>query len=314
MHSDSTAPLPVLATFSKLIPLCIELINHDPEVTIVQCHDGPAPHRCEDGTQVWAIGGDGVVQLASALEGNPHVTELWIPRARLGARGAELIAGAIQSLPSTNLTKLGLSWNAIGDAGAACIARAITSSHLHTLGLGGNCIGAAGAASLARGIESCRFLSTLGIGNNRIGEVGAASIASALRSCPRLAVLDITYNEIRDKGACSMAQALVRCPRLHTLVALNNEIGDAGAAQLRGTIAACWHLRCLALQGNTMGKGSLASLSSAMGSLAMQRPRSMAAVLCLGRLEVAPCGHRRLESELVKWIVTATWEILWESE
>lgn len=242
----------MLATFSKLIPLCIGLLNHDPKVTIVQCHDGPAPHRCEDGTQVWAIGGDGVVQLAAALEGNPHVTELWIPRARLGARGAELIAGAIQSLPSTNLTKLGLSWNAIGDVGAACVARAITSSNLHTLGLGGNCIGAAGAASLACGIKSCKFLATLGIGNNLIGEVGAASIADALRSCPELTVLDITYNEIRDKGACSMAQALVKCPRLHTLVALNNEVGDVGAAHLRGTVASCWRYRCMALQGTDL--------------------------------------------------------------
>lgn len=60
-----------------------------------------------------------------------------------------------------------------------------------------------------------------------------------------------------------------------------------------------------------MGKASLASITSTLGSLVVQRPRTMATVACLSDFEVAPCGNRRLEPELVKWIVAAMWEILY---
>jgi hypothetical protein len=124
------------------------------------------------------------------------------------------------------LLHLDISYNNIGDAGAASIAKALPNSQLETLNIGLNNIGDAGAASIATELPNSK-LETLNIGSNKIGDAGVASIATALPNS-QLKALNIYYNGIGNAGAASIATALPNS-QLGKLYINGNKITDAGA-------------------------------------------------------------------------------------
>jgi uncharacterized protein (TIGR02996 family) len=162
------------------------------------------------------------------------------------------LAGSVVDLARspylTNLRRLTLTQNRIGDASACALATMPCLATGRELRLHGNRIGDRGATALAAS-PHLPDLALLDLANNRLGPEGAAALAR----CPRLAnlkALHLEDNAIEDAGV----QALAASPHLAQLRTLNlrrNRIGDAGAAAL---LAVPWQLSRLELKLNAIGR------------------------------------------------------------
>jgi serine/threonine protein kinase len=77
---------------------------------------------------------------------------------KLTSCSTEVIGQIMQAVEqSKSMTTVNLSYNSIGDAGAAAVAKAIEhSKSMTTVNLRSNCIGAAGAAAVAKAIEQSK--------------------------------------------------------------------------------------------------------------------------------------------------------------
>jgi uncharacterized protein (TIGR02996 family) len=93
-----------------------------------------------------------------------------------GLRGGIGLVLACPHLP--HLTRLGLGWNDIGEAGAQALAASPLVSRFSALDLDGNKIGDSGVIALASSPFLAR-LTTLDLGRNNIGEKGVLALASS---------------------------------------------------------------------------------------------------------------------------------------
>ena len=98
------------------------------------------------------------------------------------------------------LTRLRLSHNQIGAAGAVALAGALrTNTSLRVLSLAVNQIGNAGATALAKALRKNTSLTTLYLNENQIGNAGATALARALRTNTSLTRLELWGNQIGDE-------------------------------------------------------------------------------------------------------------------
>ena len=172
-------------------------------------------------------------------------------------RGAAGTAGCVLWPP----TKLDLTHNGIGDAGAMALADALEASPapaLQELVLWHNDIGEAGARALARGLLApTSKLRALRLWSNAVGDGGAAALAEAVRrggSLAALRTLDLADNGVGDAGAKALAAALGQeggagCA-LNALELNSNQIGEAGLAALAAQLGTNHRLRKLGLEHN----------------------------------------------------------------
>ena len=178
----------------------------------------------------------------------PHassgILHLRLARNRLegGACGALLSAAAPAArAPALSLQSLALSFNPIGEEGAAHLGEALQRSpNLRTLQLHSCQLGAAGGAALAPALRDARALGHLDLSGNDLGDEGAKAIARHLPHARAIAELLLSHNRIGADGACGLAFALVRRAKctLRALVLRGNPLGDAGAASLAESIGA----------------------------------------------------------------------------
>ena len=204
-----------------------------------------------------------LASLAEAIKVNTTPTQLSLSYNNIGDAGAASLAEAIKV--NTTLTQLTLSQNNIGDAGAASLAEAIkVNTTLTQLSLWDNDIGDAGAASLAEAIKVNTTLTQLSLWDNDIGAAGAASLAEAIKVNTTLTQLTLWYNNIGDAGAASLAEAIKVNTTLTQLTLWYNNIGDAGAASLAEAIKVNTTLRRLSLSYNDIGDAGAASLAEAI--------------------------------------------------
>jgi hypothetical protein len=173
-----------------------------------------------------ALGGEDVAQLAAAN------VLVWASR---NLSHVELLA-LTTSPRLANLTCLDLSWNQLGDAGAAALATSQHLTRLTLLDLSWSQIGDDGATALAESPHLTR-LTVLKLPENQLGDEGAAALAAS----PHLATLnhlDLSKNNIGDAGASALA-ASPYLSKFTDLLLYDNDIGPDGAAAL----AASPHLR-----------------------------------------------------------------------
>ena len=159
-----------------------------------------------------ALGDANIERLCSALLGHRALTELRLPRCGCGFTGASAVAELIAV--HVHLTTVDLSRNeAIGDAGASALGRALRSS--------------------------CR-LTTLELRACGVGDEGAAAIATALSARRRqapLAHLNLSFNPaIGTDGVDALRQAAAQCSGGKL-----RRIDLAGVSATAGQLAACQH-------------------------------------------------------------------------
>jgi Ran GTPase-activating protein (RanGAP) involved in mRNA processing and transport len=144
-----------------------------------------------------------------------NFVQLDLTRRGVGVEDAKLLKQAIQANP--HLSVLKLSYNALGDEGAAIIASALQlpngehHGNLSVLDLGFNSIGDKGCEALAvHGLAGNYNLQTLYLSGNHIGEKGALSIAGAILHGSALLNLYLSANNIGPIGMKAIAGAIAK--------------------------------------------------------------------------------------------------------
>jgi Ran GTPase-activating protein (RanGAP) involved in mRNA processing and transport len=126
--------------------------------------------------------------LGDALRGNTSITHLNLEECGIESEGAKALAQALAINPKTMIGTLNLSYNAVGEKGAA---------------------------ALATCLEDCRTLTLLHLSYASLGPEGAFHIAQALEN-PKspLEYLTLSGNAFKDEGVVRLANALCKNARL----------------------------------------------------------------------------------------------------
>ena len=126
----------------------------------------------------------------------------------------ECVVTIVESLPSTNVTKLSLYRNKITDAGVASLSQALQTA-------------------------ACQ-VTALDLSENQITDAGVASLCQALQTAAcQVTRLILSENQITDASVASLCQALQTAAcQVTTLYLSGNQITDAGFASLR-QVAGC---------------------------------------------------------------------------
>jgi Leucine-rich repeat (LRR) protein len=186
--------------------------------------------------------------------------------AELGPGGATALAPALGAL--SNLRRLDLSSNNVGDDGIAALCAHLTSlCALVRLDLCMNDIGPRGVWLAAPFLSCLSHLQELDLGYNSLGPEGISHLMSCLGSMTALAQLSLQSNELGDSGAIALAAHLTSLRGLRSLGLQNNSICDAGAVALSANLAAVAYLRHLDLTDNCVRDVGAAALVQLMHAL-----------------------------------------------
>ena len=171
----------------------------------------------------------------------------------------------LNSLYCTQLNKLYLSDNEIGDGGAKELAANLHHcTQLKELNISGNKIGVDGAKELAANLHHCTLLNKLDLSCNKIGVDGAKELAANIHHCTQLSKLDLSgnYNLIGVDGIKELAANLHHCTQLKKLDISGNEIGVDGAKELAANLHHCTQLNKLDLSYNEIGDDGAKELAA----------------------------------------------------
>jgi hypothetical protein len=247
-----------------------------------------------------AGGGDGlevVEALAAAVRS--HVSglhSLLLPGCGLGDEAVVILAPALALHPS--LTRLDLSDNELGPAGAAALVEAAfsdaddedrrgLSSAAGSRGRGGGGGGSSVSGGGRLGTGACRGIEWLELGDNRLGADGARSIGKALSwgGC-RIQHLGMRANALKLAGVSFGLErhgggggggGLSAAGSLTTLDLARNGLGDEGASRLSQALCGSvgrLSLRKLDLAVNGIGWVGVEAIQRAMLALAQARATS----------------------------------------
>ena len=135
-----------------------------------------------------------------------------------------------------SLTKIDLSDNAIGAAGAKALAAALkTNTSVTTINLSYNYIGAAGAKTLAEALKTNTSVTTIDLGGNGIRNDGTQTLAEALKINTSVTMINLSYNYIGAAGAKALAESLKTNTSLTEISLAENYIIEAAVfTQIRG--------------------------------------------------------------------------------
>jgi Ran GTPase-activating protein (RanGAP) involved in mRNA processing and transport len=158
---------------------------------------------------------------------------------------AVALANALRIESDVLVRDLDLSYNRIGDAGAAALAEMCeVNRNVQTLNLRGNEIGPAGCARIAKALACFEAENNTGGGTESTLDVDArgnenldASASGARRGKTNLRYLDLAWNPLGDDGGCAVALALQTNA---TLEHLDLEACDLG---LKALVALCGAVR-----------------------------------------------------------------------
>ena len=161
--------------------------------------------------------------LQKMRKGRDEVTSashLNLDERELVAADAEVLAGILSEC--SDLKRLDLDRNQIGDRGLAALARCLSRRcvQLQVFNCEGNQVGDAGASALAAALQrGGATLEVLSLSNNAIGDAGAAALSKALTGLSSLATFGLSGNPVGEQGLSSLAAALAggAAPRLEEL-------------------------------------------------------------------------------------------------
>jgi Ran GTPase-activating protein (RanGAP) involved in mRNA processing and transport len=153
---------------------------------------------------------DSVGVVLAGLRANQSLVHLVLPSNELGDGAGGHLAAALAARPA--LATLQLSGCGLGDATARQLAAPLAHPRcgLQVLHLGHNAVGNAGAGALGRALESNGALRELVLNDNAIGPSGLAAIFTPLRANGSLALLNLAGNAFgpTDRAARSLSLCL----------------------------------------------------------------------------------------------------------
>jgi Ran GTPase-activating protein (RanGAP) involved in mRNA processing and transport len=208
----------------------------------------------------------------------------------LGAHGSARVLRALHA--QTRIDAVLLGTNAIGDAGALEVARAIGRGRLETVYLGCNGIGPVGAEAISTALESDVRVRALWLKRNPLGGVGVRRIARMLERNRTLRTLDLVNtdcdhdamlellgvvatheslehlylsgNGLDASEAAAVAACLRRSRCLKSLYLSVNHLGDDGARRIAEALGDSSSLERLSLASNGLGDEGVSALCAAL--------------------------------------------------
>lgn len=197
--------------------------------------------------------------LKEAILSNPQLYVLRLSYNELGDGGAALISEAIfQNNQHHQLSVLDLAFNAIGDQGCGALAVHVLAGNynLQTLCLSGNTFGEKGALALAGGILHGNGLRTLHLTANHVGPTGMKAIAGAI------AKNDNRITETANRQTRNNSETMRR--RLEELHLGSSSISSEGFFTIPGMLLTNTSLRTLDVSNNGLDDRDIGLLSQAL--------------------------------------------------
>lgn len=174
----------------------------------------------------------GVEQIAIGLMGDTSSLQvMMLNRCGIDHIGAGHLATMLET--NSNLKKLSLQFNSIGDDGWSALAGALKNgSRLESLCLGYNGIEMKGARDIAKALCSNRFLKELDVVGNRFGDDGVGHIARMLTSNATLEILHMgNFGDIGMKAFTDCLPSM-KCLKTLDLTGLRGAKADTARAFL----------------------------------------------------------------------------------
>lgn len=167
------------------------------------------------------------------------------------------------------LSSLDLSWNDIGNKGAAKVVEAVLPlSFLTTLNLSGNRVADAGAAEVARLVAESASLVELDVSSNDFSLVGVEAVISAIAGKCRVRHVDLSSNSKASSVPAPLLERLFSTPSLISVAVRDLGITASVAAEfLPVSIGQNRGLVRVDLSRNGVGKGSAAVLDRIFSAL-----------------------------------------------
>ena len=147
-----------------------------------------------------------------------QLRELFVSHTPLGTSGSlDALSSSLSCL--STLTTLSLSFTQIDKDGAKLLAKGlmISCTNLCKLFIDNNNIGDVGAAAIAIVINNCHQLQVLDVSSNNIRDIGARSFSKALQSSENLCEFNISHNDIKSDGESLLCEALEHCVNISSL-------------------------------------------------------------------------------------------------
>ena len=175
---------------------------------------------------------EATVELATSLNCNNVLEQLWLRGNVLGADGAAVILTSLQNI--TALRVLDLSYNNISNTSAINgIAAVINNNHfLEQLWLDGNMLMTTGVVIIASALKKHSNLRLLSLSNNEITEDAAEELSAIVNSNTLLGGLLLGNNLLQSVGIGTIAKSLTGIKYLHVLELTNNSVEDSNPEQL----------------------------------------------------------------------------------
>eukprot|EP01045_Picozoa_sp_COSAG04_P003684 COSAG04_NODE_152_length_22459_cov_12.374597_8_plen_302_part_00 len=201
----------------------------------------------------------------------------------IGDAGAAALGAALLALPTIRFTELHLYGNELTAAAAASLVPALRrpwgAGGLRSLTVQNNDgLGDAGVAALAKALPPS--LEGLFISETGCGDDGLVALAAALPALTRLRYMSCHTNPAAsDRGWVALAGALPALPALESLWADGCPgMGSEGAAALAAAIPQCPRLRELAVSGCGLDERAKAALRAAAARVpsSAERPDGLA--------------------------------------
>ena len=211
------------------------------------------------------------VELATVLNCNNALEQLWLRGNVLGADGAAVILTSLQNI--TTLRVLDLSYNNISSRSANGIAAVINSNHfLEQLWLDGNMLMTTGVVIIASALKKHSNLRLLSLSNNEITEDAAEEISAIVNSKNLLEGLLLSNNQLQSIGTCKITKSFKELNCLHILELANNCIE---ADRLIVILSNCTYLKQLYLGNNNLGTTGGVKVCQALKSNAILQTLSL---------------------------------------
>lgn len=195
------------------------------------------------------IGDQGLAGIAQALNGRKVPLQLQLAGVGITITGVRALSCALGN-PHYDLGGLILAGNALGDAAATVLCRALTECSIEWLDLSDNDIGAEGGGAVGKMLEHHPCLSELDLKNNPLA-AGVAGIGRALKTNTVLETLDLLGCDIDAAGFAALGAGLKVNMKLCELCLTGNR-GMQGGFAIFEAMALHPRLEILSLSSNGM--------------------------------------------------------------
>ena len=220
------------------------------------------------------INKEAAIKLATALNCNNVLEQLWLRGNVLGADGAAVILTSLQKISTLRI--LDLSYNNISSTSANGIAAVINSNQfLEQLWLDGNTLMTTGVITIASVLKKHSNLRLLSLSNNGITEDAAGEISTIVNSNTLLGSLLLSNNQLKSIGTCKIAKSLGAIQFLHILELTNNCIDATAADELALMLFNCLCLRELYLGNNNLETTGAVKVCQALKNIQILRVLSL---------------------------------------